>query len=69
MIHLNSNHNITIIDNELLNSDEDNFKIAFNELKESDQKKYIEQVITMFEDIFKKKDEKLNALISNIIYK
>lgn len=67
MIHLNSNHNITIIDNELLNSDEDNFKIAFNELKESDQKKYIEQVITMFEDIFKKKDEKLNALISNII--
>ena len=67
MIHLNSNHNITILDNESLNTDEDNFKIAFNELKESDQKKYIEQVITMFEDIFKKKDEKLNSLISNII--
>ena len=67
MIHLNSNHNITILDNEILNADEDNFKIALNEIKESDQKKYIEQVINMFEDIFKKKDEKLNSLIANII--
>ena len=65
-IHLNSNHNITI-DNEILNNDEDNFKIAFNEIKESDQKKYIEQVTNMFEDIFKKKDEKINSLIANII--
>ena len=67
MIHLNSNHNITILDNEILNADEDNFKITLNEIKESDQKKYIEQVINMFEDIFKKKDEKLNSLIANII--
>ena len=67
MINLNSNHNITILDNEILNADEDNFKIALKELKESDQKKYIEQVINMFEDIFKKKDEKLNSLIANII--
>ena len=67
MINLNSNHNLTILDNEILNNDEDNFKIVLNEIKESDQKKYIEQVINMFEDIFKKRDEKLNELIANII--
>ena len=67
MIHLNSNHNITILDNEILNNDEENFKIVLSEIKESDQKKYIEQVTNMFEDIFKKKDEKLNSLIANII--
>ena len=67
MINLNSNHNLTIFDNEILNNDEDNFKIVLNEIKESDQKKYIEQVINMFEDIFKKRDEKLNELIANII--
>ena len=66
MINLNSNHNITI-DNEILNNDEDNFKITLNEIKESDQKKYIEQVISMFEDIFKKTDDKINASIANII--
>ena len=66
MINLNSNHNITI-DNEILNNDEDNFKITLNEIKESDQKKYIEQVISMFEDIFKKRDDKINASIANII--
>ena len=66
MIHLNSNHNITL-DNEILNNDEDNFKITLNEIKESDQKRYIEQVISMFEDIFKKRDDKINASIANII--
>ncbi len=65
-ININSNHNITI-DNEIVNNDEDNFKISLNEIKESDQKKYIEQVISMFEDIFKKRDDKINASIANII--
>ena len=66
-IDLNSNHNITLLDNEILNTDEDNFKIPLEEIKESDQKKYIEQVINMFEDIFKKKDENINTSITNII--
>ena len=65
-IHLNSNHNLTI-DNEISNTDEDNFKIAFKEIKESEQPKYVEQVINMFEDIFKKKDENINESISEII--
>ena len=67
MINLNSMHNITILDNEILNTDEDNFKITFKEIKESDQKKYIEQVINMFDDIFQKKDEKINSSITSII--
>ena len=67
VIHLNSNHNITILDNEILNSDEDNFKITLKEIKESESNKYIEQVINMFEDIFKKKDENINNTISDII--
>ena len=66
MIHLNSNHNLTI-DNDLTNNDEENFKIALKEIKESEQQKYVEQVINMFEDIFKKKDENINESISNII--
>ena len=66
MIHLNSNHNITL-DNEILNTDEDNFKIPLVEIKESDQNKYIEQVISMFEDIFKKKDENIYTSIANIV--
>ena len=65
-IHLNSNHNLTI-DNEISNTDEDNFKIAFKEIKESEQPKYVEQVINMFEDLFKKKDENINESISDII--
>ena len=65
-IHLNSNHNLTI-DNEISNNDEDNFKITFKEIKESEQPKYVEQVINMFEDIFKKKDENINESISDII--
>ena len=65
-IHLNSNHNITL-DNTILNNDEDNFKITLNEIKESDQKKYIEQVISLFEDLFKKRDDKINSSISDKI--
>ena len=66
-INLNSMHNITILDNEILNTDEDNFKITINEIKGSDPKKYVEQVINMFEDIFKKRDDKINTSISSII--
>ena len=66
-ILINSNNNTKILDNEILNNDEENFKISLNEIKESDQKKYIEQVTNMFGDIFKKRDEKLNSLITNII--
>ena len=65
-IHLNSIHNI-VLDNDFLNFDEDNFKISLIEIKEAEQQKYIEQVTNMFEDIFQKKDEKLNSLIGNII--
>ena len=65
-IRLNSNHNLTI-DNEILNTDEDNFKIAFKEIKESEQPKYVERVINMLEDIFKKKDDNINESISDII--
>ena len=67
VIHLNSNHNITINDNEILNTDEDNFKIPLEEIKESDQNKFLEQVVNMFEDIFKKRDENINSSITNII--
>ena len=67
-INLNSNHNITL-DNEISNNDEDNFKIDLNEIKESDQKKYIEQVIYMFEDLYKKRDDKFKSSISNTIIK
>ena len=54
-------------DNDGVNKDEENFKVSLNEIKESDQKKYVGQVISMFEDIFKKRDEKINSLIANII--
>ena len=67
IINLNSMHNITICDNEISNTDEDNFKISISEIKNSDQKKYVEQVINMFEDIFKKKDDKINSSITSII--
>ena len=67
MIPLKNNQNISILENEILNNDEENFKISLTEIKESDQKKYIEQVINMFEEIFKKREEKLNSLITNII--
>ena len=67
VIGLNSNHNITILDNEILNTDEENFKIELKEIKESEKDKFIEQVINMFEDIFKKKDEDINKSITNII--
>ena len=67
IINLNSMHNITICDNEISNTDEDNFKISIIEIKNSDQKKYVEQVINMFEDIFKKKDDKINSSITSII--
>mgnify|MGYP006873023402 CR=1 FL=1 len=66
-INLNSIHNITIIDNEMLNNDEDNFKISLKEIKESDQKIFVKQVIYLFEDIFKKRDDKINISITNII--
>ena len=67
LIHLSSNHNITIIDNEILNTEEENIKISLKDIKESDPNKYSEQVINMFEDVFKKKDEAINNSISDII--
>ena len=66
-INLNSMHNITIADNEILNNDEDNFKISLSEIKESDQNIYNKQVKNMFADIFKIKDDKINSSIQNII--
>ena len=66
-INLNSNHNITINDNELISTDEENFKVLLKEIKESDKKKYVEQVINMFEDIYKKKEENINNSIKDII--
>ena len=65
----NRNSNSKNTDNEAINPDEANFKVSLNEIKESDQKKYVGQVISMFEDIFKKRDDKINALITkNIKY-
>ena len=66
-INLNIMHNITIADNEILNNDEDNFKISLSEVKESDQNIYNKQVKNMFEEIFKIKDDKINSSIQNII--
>ena len=66
-INLNSNHNITIMDNEILNTEDENIKITLEEIKKSDQKKYEEQVINMFDDLIKKKDENINNSISDII--
>jgi len=66
-INLNSMHNITIADNEILINDEGNFKISLNEIKESDQNIYNKQVKNMFEQLFKIKDEKINSSIDNII--
>ena len=51
--HLKSNHNFTI-DNEISFTVQDNFEITFKEIKESEQQKHVEQVINIFEDIFKK---------------
>ena len=62
-INLNSMHNITIADNEILNNDEDNFKISLSEIKESDQNIYNKQVKNMYEEIFKIKDDKINSSI------
>ena len=53
--------------NDISNNDEENFKITLKEIKDSEQEKYVEQVINMFEDIFKKKDENINESISDII--
>ena len=62
----NSNNND---DKDAVNPDEATFKVTLDEIKESEQKKYVGQVISMFEDIFKKRDEKINALIAkNIKY-
>lgn len=66
-INHNSNYNINTLESESINSDEERFKILFNEIKECDQKKYVEQVLTMFEDIYNKKDEKAMTSITNII--
>ena len=66
-INLNSMHNITIVDNEILYNDEDSFKITLSEIKESDQNIYNKQVKNMYEEIFKIKDDKINSSIQNII--
>ena len=66
-INLNSMHNITIVDNEILYNDEENFKITLSEIKESDQNIYNKQVKNMYEEIFKIKDDKINSSIQNII--
>ena len=62
---LSKNNNV--IDNDGVNKDDENFNVSLNEIKESDQKKYVGQVISMFEDIFKKRDDKINTLIASII--
>ena len=65
----NKNSTSKNADNEAANPDEANFKVSLNEIKESDQKRYIGDVINMFEDIFKKRDDKINSLIAkNIKY-
>ena len=63
----NNNRNNNNQSNGQPDPDEDNFKVTLNDIKESEQKRYVEQVLNMFEDIFKKRDEKLNSLIANLI--
>ena len=45
----------------------DNFNLNLNEIKESDQNKFIEQIINMVNDIFKKQDEDISNELRNII--
>ena len=45
----------------------DNFDLNLNEIKESDQNKFIEQIINMVNDIFKKQDEDISNELRNII--
>ena len=67
LINLNNKHNISIVDNEILNNDEKNFKITLSEIKESDQNIFNKQVKNMLEEIFKIKDDKISSSIQNII--
>ena len=43
--------------------------MTLNDIKESEQKNFVEQVLNMYDDIFKKRDEKLNSQISKTIKK
>ena len=45
----------------------DNFNLNLSEIKESDQNKFIEQIINMVNDIFKKQDEEISNELRNII--
>ena len=63
----NSNNNTITNEIDMMNNDEINFKIYLSDIKESDQKKFLEQVINMADDIFQKKDSKINSSITEII--
>ena len=54
------------INDEILNID-DNFKIALNGIKDSEQNKYIEQINNMVDDIFKNTDKEIYSSINSII--
>ena len=65
IINSNTNTNTAFPDAGTLNND--NFKITVDDIKESDKNKFIEQVTNMVDDILRKKEKKMNSLISNII--
>ena len=44
-----------------------NIKVELNEIKESDQNKFIKQVINMVNDIFQNHDDKISKELINII--
>ena len=46
---------------------EKNFKVELIDIKESDQNKFIEQIINLVNDIFKSKNSDINNFITNII--
>ena len=65
----NNEYNINNINknNHILTNDGNNFKISLNDIKDSDQNKYIEQVNNMSDDIFTSNNTEIKSLIMNII--
>ena len=59
--------NNIVDENEIVNNDEDNFKITLNDIEGSEQSKFIEQVNNMVDDIFKNNDKEIYSSINNII--
>ena len=62
------NHDTIIGGNDALKNDYNYFQITLDDIQQSNKNKFIEQVINMVDDIFKKIDKTINSTITNIIY-